>query len=308
MSDTKVISLPENGGSGSVPAWLPFLSGNGGWGGNLGGFGGGILGFFLGLLFGNNGFGGGLFGGNRNGAAGAAYLGNMISNDNGRELLMQAVTASGERSTDAIRQLATTLNQDFNQVNSAVQAISTQLCTIASNQGMSTLQVINAIQSGNASLGAQLCQGLAGVQATLERISADDKLAICQQTNTLQNGANANTLSILGKLDAIEDARKDREINALNAKVSRLESEKFSTGLVQNAVAPVLGQLANLANEVEAIKRCQPATITLPNNTYTAVPTIVANAGADFIASYWANRLSAATGGTGTTTPTTPTT
>jgi len=63
-----------------------------------------------------------------------------------------------------------------------------------------------------------------------------------------------------------------------------------------------LSSLANLSNEVEAIKRCQPPTVTLPNNQYTAVPTILATAGADFVASYWANRLSSATTTGGTTT------
>ena len=286
MSDSKVFMFPENG----------YNNGNG----FLGGWGGGILGFFLGLLFGNNGlFGNGFGGGN---GAGTAYLGNMINNDNGRELLMQAITTNGEMSRLAISQLATTLNQDFNQVNSAVQAISNSLCNIANQQGLSTLQVVNAIQSGNTALGNQLCQCCCDMRQQLAQNAAADQLAICQQTNTLQNGANANTLSILNKIDAVEDSRKDREITALTAKVAQLESQNFTTNALQQAVAPILGQIANLANDVDAIKRCQPATITLPNNVYTAVPTLLANAGADFIASYWANRTSQATSGTTTTT------
>lgn len=218
---------------------------------------------------------------------------------------MQAITTNGEMSRAAISQLATTLNQDFNQVNSAVQAINSSLCNIANQQGLTSLQVINAIQSGNTTLGNQLCQCCCEMRQQLAQNAAADQLAICQQTNTLQNGANANTQAILSKIDAVEDSRKDREITALTAKVAQLESQNFTTGALQQAVAPILGQLANLSNEVEAIKRCQPATITLPNNVYTAVPTLIANAGADFIASYWANRTSQATSGTttgGTTT------
>ena len=289
MSDSKVFMLPENG-----------YGNNGNF---LGGWGGGILGFLLGLFFGNNGGFGNGFGGGNNG--GTAYLGNMISNDNGRDLLMQAITTNGEMSRAAISQLATTLNQDFNQVNSAVQAINSSLCNIANQQGLTSLQVINAIQSGNTTLGNQLCQCCCEMRQQLAQNAAADQLAICQQTNTLQNGANANTQAILSKIDAVEDSRKDREITALTAKVAQLESQNFTTGALQQAVAPILGQLANLSNEVEAIKRCQPATITLPNNVYTAVPTLIANAGADFIASYWANRTSQATSGTttgGTTT------
>ena len=286
MSDSKVFMFPENGYNNDNSF--------------LGGWGGGILGFFLGLLFGNNGFFGNGFGGGN--AGGTAYLGNMISNDNGRDLLMQAITNNGEMSRLAISQLATTLNQDFNQVNSAIQTISSSLCNIANQQGLSTLQVVNAIQSGNTALGNQLCQCCCDMRQQLAQNAAADQLAICQQTNTLQNGANANTLSILNKIDAVEDSRKDREITALTAKVAQLESQNFTTNALQQAVAPILGQIANLANDVDAIKRCQPATITLPNNVYTAVPTLIANAGADFIASYWANRTSQATSGTTATT------
>lgn len=290
MSDSKVFMFPENG-----------YNNNGGFG--LGGWGGGILGFILGILLGNNGFfgGNGGFGGGNN--AGTAYLGNMINNDNGRDLIMQAITTNGEMSRLAISQLATTLNQDFNQVNNAIQTITSSLCNIANQQGLSTLQVVNAIQSGNTALGNQLCQCCCDMRQQLAQNAAADQLAICQQTNTLQNGANANTLSILNKIDAVEDSRKDREITALTAKVAQLESQNFTTGALQQAVAPILGQLANLSNDVESIKRCQPATITLPNNVYTAVPTLIANAGADFIASYWANRTSQATSGSTTTTP-----
>jgi phage-related tail protein len=240
-------------------------------------------------------FGNGFGGGNN---AGTAYLGNMISNDNGRDLLMQAITNNGEMSRAAISQLATTLNQDFNQVNSAVQAINNSLCNIANQQGLTSLQVINAIQSGNTALGNQLCQCCCEMRQQMAQNAAADQLAICQQTNTLQNGASANTRAILSKIDAVEDSRKDREITALTAKVAQLESQNFTTAALQQAVAPILGQLSALNQDVEAIKRCQPATITLPNNVYTAVPTLIANAGADFIASYWANRTSQATSGT----------
>lgn len=276
MSDSKVFMLPENGYNNGLLG--------------LGGWGGGILGFILGILLGNNGwFGGNGFGGGN--AGGTAYLGNMISNDNGRDLLMQAITTNGEMSRLAISQLATTLNQDFNQVNSAVQTISNSLCSIANQQGLSTLQVVNAIQAGNTALANQLCQCCCDMRQQMAQNAAADQLAICQQTNTLLN-----------KIDQVEDSRKDREISALTAKVAQLESQNFTTGALQQAVAPILGQLANLSNDVDSIKRCQPATITLPNNIYTAVPTLIANAGADFIASYWANRTSQATSGTTTTT------
>lgn len=289
MTDTKVFSFPENGNNNDLATLLALNGNRGGFGGT--GWGGGILGFLLGLFFGNGGFGGwgnGGFGNN----GGAGFLANQINNDNGRDLLMQAITNSGEASRSAITQLATTLNQDFNLVNSGVQAINSAICSLASQNGMSTLQIINALQSGNSDLRTELAKAVGSFQ-----------LSDCQQTNTLVNTGNSNTNAILSKLDAIEDSRKDREITALTAKIAQLESQNFTTGVVQQAVAPILGQLSAIGSEVDSIKRCQPPTITLPLNQYTAVPTLLANGAVDFISSYWANRLTSAT-----TTPDTTTT
>lgn len=88
MADTKVFSFPDNGNNGGG-----LFDGNGGWGG-------GILGFLLGLMFGNGGWGGfGNWGGNN---GGAGFLSNQMNNDNGRDLLMQAITSQGEQSRQAM--------------------------------------------------------------------------------------------------------------------------------------------------------------------------------------------------------------
>lgn len=282
---TEVISIPENGagGSNTVPAWYPAMM-NGGLGGGLGlgGWGGGILGFLIGLMFGNNGFGGGLFGGGyRNNAAGTAYLGNMISNDNGRDLLMQAINNSGERSTQAVQQLSTMIGQDFNLVNGAVQNLQTALNQVANAQGINALQVINAIQAGNASLASQfaqcccenrlgMCQqtnainqGFAGVQQSIAAKSAADQLSTCQQTYALTDTMNRNYLALDNKIDAMESSRKDRELAAKDAEIATLKSQNFTAGIVQQAVAPINAQLAGLAKEVDDIKCKQPSTVSV---------------------------------------------
>lgn len=106
MSDSKVFMFPENNGYGN----------NGGLG--LGGWGGGILGFILGILLGNGGFFGNGFGG-FGGGAGAGFLANQLNNDQGRDLIMNAING-----TDSdIRLLATTLNADVNQVTDAIHSV-----------------------------------------------------------------------------------------------------------------------------------------------------------------------------------------
>ena len=302
----EIYSIPDgnaNSGVGNIPFSIPI----GGFGNNGGFFGGNGLGNDIGGLitlaivasiFGWNNGGGFGFGGNGgNGAAG--FLSNQISNDTGRELIMQAITNQGEASRTATQTLSTMLGQDFNLVNTSIQGIQNALNTIAANQGMNALQVINAIQSGNASLGAQfqqsccqnqlaMCQqtntiqqglnanavaaqqGFAGVQQSIAAKSAADQLALCQQTYSLNDTMNRNYLALDNKIDALESNRKDREITALTAENAQLKSQNFTAGVVQQAVAPLNAQLAGLAKEVDDIK-CQ-----MPNTVNVQYPNLVA--------------------------------
>ena len=262
MSESKTFILPDGQGGGSMmpllaslcqqrgidPNMLLAMKNNNGFGGEGGWFMWVIFLFFL-MGWGGNGFGFGF--GNQNG-----NLPNLINNDAGRELMMSAIQGNG----NAIGQLATTLNCDINQVHSALQALATQLQGVGNQVGMSGMQVINAIQSGNAQLASQLAQ-----------CCCDNKMAICQQTNTLQstiNGvgnamergfsdnafriqtlacdlktsANDNTRAILGKLDQIEDNRKDREIASLTAQLTASQSRAER----QSELQPIYKALADI--------------------------------------------------------------
>lgn len=276
----EIYQIPDGSSNSGIPFSIP-VGGNGGLFGN----GGNTIGELIGLaivasIFGwnNNGFG---FGGGNNGGAG--FLSNQLNNDSGRELIMNAITSQGEAQRTAIQTLATTLGQDFNLVNGAVMNIQNALNQVANAQGINALQVINAIQSGNASLASQfqqcccqnqlaMCQqtntlqstmanGFSGVQQSIAAKSAADQLSVCQQTYALTDTMNRNYIALDNKLDAMESGRKDREITALTAKVAQLESQNFTSGVVQQAVAPVLGQIAGLAKEVDDIKCKLPNTI-----------------------------------------------
>lgn len=276
----EIYQIPEN--NGNIPFSIPVGGGNGM-------FGNGqtnlmdLFGFaIVASMFPN------LFGG-RYGNIGGCGMNN--------DLVMQAVTSQGEASRTAIQTLASSVGQDFNILNGAVMNVQNMLSNLALQNAVSVPQLINAIQAGDTSLGTQLQQCCCQTQRAIEAKAAADQLAMCQQTQAITDTMNRNYLALDNKIDALESSRKDREITALTAKLAQVESQNFTVGAIQQAVSPILGQLAAIGQEVEAIKRCQPPTITLPNNQYTAVPTLFATAGADFIASYWANRLSGATDG-----------
>lgn len=274
--------IPD-GQSGIPVGALPFLNNNNGGflGGN--GLGAGLVGFLIGALI-NNG-NGGLFGGGNN---------NQMS-----DLVIQAVNNNGDRTSAAINQLSTMLGQDFTQVYGAVQTLSQGINQIANAQGLNFAQVINALQSGNASIITQLQQCCCNMR---EAISA--------QTNILQQGANQNTQAILGELRAMQTQALQDKLDAERAKNTQLAGELSQVQqngvigqMIANAVNPLAIQLQGIRGEVDAIKRCQPATITLPNNSMTAVPTIWANGVADYIVDKIGAALAPTT--TPTTTPVT---
>ena len=282
----EIIQLPESGatsGMGNIPFSIPI----GGNGGGLFGNGQNTIGELIGLAIvasifgwnGNGGFGG--FGGGHNGAAG--FLSNQINNDAGRELIMQAVTSQGEQSRTAVQTLSTMLGQDFNLVNTQIQGIQNALNQVANTQGMNALQVINAIQAGNANLASQfskcccdnqlaMCQQTNALQQSINGVgqqvaakAASDQLAMCQQTYALTDTMNRNYLNLDNKIDALESSRKDRELAAKDAEIATLKSQNFTAGIVQQAVAPL-----SLSKEVDDIK-CK-----LPNTVSVQYPNLVA--------------------------------
>jgi len=252
--------------SASVPAWLAANNG-GGLFGNGNGWGGGILGFLLGLFFGNGwgGFGSG-FGGYGAGS-GAGFLSNQINNDSGRELLMNAITSQGEASRAATQNLATTLGQDFNLVNSGVQGIRDAIAALSAQTGMSGLQIINAIQSGNSALASQFAQCCCENKLLVTTQGYESQIATLNQTNALGSAISSGDQKIV---DAISDlktttinefcAARERdmqsEINTKNEIISTLKGQIDNanqtaaiTGYVNSVVAPLQSKVDQIASK-----------------------------------------------------------
>ena len=141
------------GGDGSWFLWIIFL-------------------FFLFPLFGRNGWGND---GGNGGGYGVAGIPNLINNDAGRELLMSAIQGKGQ----AINNLATNLNCSIGQVQNAINGVMSQVQQVGNQVGQSSMQIINAIQQGNCQIAQQIAS-----------CCCENRLAICQQTNTLQNAIN----------------------------------------------------------------------------------------------------------------------
>ena len=257
---------------------------------NNGGFGNGnwIWILFLILLFGRNGFSG--YGDN---VAGTGYLSNQITNTAGRDLLMQAITGNGT----AVQNLASSLNCDINSIKCAINGVQSSICQVGNQVGMSGQQIINAIQQGNMGLMQQIAQcccdnkllvtnmgyesQIRDLQNTAQVTGRIDYLTnsvtqgfnstayeTAQQTCALQNGMRDQTQTILNKLDAIEDSRKDRQIADLTAQLTAATSR-----------AERAAELAPITKALSDIQCKQPNTVTVPYQPFVTVPNCIAYQG-----------------------------
>ena len=193
MSDTKIFSLDNGVCGGGMAPLLASLCQNRGVDPNLmaalmnnnrnGWDGIGAWWIIILLIFGWGGFGNG-FGGGFNGrgtAQGLADLGNLVNNDAGRDLIMQAIQGNAT----AISQLASTVHCDVNALQGAIQNVSTQMCNLGNTLGLGQRDIIAATQNGNTTIMSKLCD-----------CCCENRLAICQQTHTLQSAINTVNTSM----------------------------------------------------------------------------------------------------------------
>lgn len=283
----EIYQLPENGGNagmGNIPFSIPI----GGMNNGLFGNGNNTIGDLIGLaivasIFGWGGNGWGGFGGNNMGGAG--FISNQLNNDSGRELIMNAITSQGEASRSAIQNLATMLGQDYATVNSAIQGVQNSLNQVANAQGMSTLQVINAIQSGNGQLANQFQQCCCENKLLVTRQGYESQIATLNQTNQLGSQADRNANSILNAINAQTVAMdnqfcalKEREMQAkidtqadiitqLRGQIDNANQTAQITNYVNAVVAPLQKEVTEIANKMPNTVPVQWPQLTAVNTT-----------------------------------------
>lgn len=272
---SEIYQLPDNGNNNgtNIPFSIPI-----GFGGYGNGFGNGFGSFnsiadLFGLAiiasmfgWGNGGFGGG-FGNWGNGAGQLGFLSNQLNNDSGRELIMNAITSQGEASRSAIQTLSTMLGQDFNLTNAGIQAAQNTLNQIANAQGMSTLQLINAVQSGDAALTSTLQNCCCQTQKQIMEQGYQSQIATLNQTNQLGSQADRNTNSLLNAINAQTVAMNDqfcqaRErdmqakidtqadiITQLRGQIDNASQTNQIIGYVNSVIAPLQKTVTQIADK-----------------------------------------------------------
>ena len=266
-----------NKGNMDPAALMAMMNNNYGFGGNGAWWIWIILLFFCWGGFGGTGFG--------RGASDASRLASELNTDANTNLLMQAINGNKE----AISSLSNTLNCDFNSVTAALNNINSGVSKISCDVKLSGCEVINAITSGNAALASKLAECCCNTQRSIDSVNLnltkmgyEDQLAMCNQTNTLVNTMNQNTLSlrdsnlantqaILQKIDNFENIyRQDKmdrltsENLALKGQISQANQNQYIAATVQANTAPIVNRLNSLQSDVDGIKCKLPNTVSVP--------------------------------------------
>ena len=140
--------------------------GGSGWGDGEGGF----LWILLVLLLGGGAWGNGWGGGGRGGATGGAAesVDRAVAQARADGLSDQVVIDAVHGNANAISQLASTLNCSVSAIQNAICGIDKSILQVSNQVGMSSTQIINAIQAGN----CQITQAIADCLSFMHRQAA----------------------------------------------------------------------------------------------------------------------------------------
>lgn len=291
MDDSKIFMFPDGGTkqTSDINSLLPLLMMNGG--GMNGGWMWIIFLFFLYPLMRN----GGLFGNagaNGNGCLGP--LANMVNNNDGRDLLMQAINGNGA----ATQRLASMFGTKVDMIQAAINGVSNSVAQVGCKIDSSTGALLNAGTQNTMTLAQQLAtcccnlknaitdsahqsqletlrqtdaikESVCGVGSAVTRGFADVGYALRDQTCNLDKSIDGVGNRIIAKLDASEKAAMQDKINALQTQLTT----EHQSGVIAQQIAAAVNPIAAAVQE---IKCAQPQTVTVPYQPFQAIPNCVA--------------------------------
>lgn len=263
MDDSKIFMFPDGGTSktsNDVNSLLPLLMCNGG-------FGGGnwiwiIFLFFLYPLMRN----GGLFGNfGQNGAGCLGPLANMVNNNDGRDLLMQAINGNGA----ATQRLATMFGTKVDMIQAAIAQVNNGITQVGCKIDSSTGALLNAGTQNTMTLANQLATCCCNLKSAITEGNYQNQIATIQQTDAIKQsvGDVGNTVTrgfsdmgyalrdqtcnidksidvvgdrIIAKLDASEKSAMQDKINALQTQLTT----EHQSGVIAQQIAAAVNPIA----------------------------------------------------------------
>ena len=202
-----------------------------------------------------------------------------LNTNQGNTLLMNAIQGNAT----SIKELASVIGCNHNAVQCAINGVQAAIANVGNQVGMSSANIINAINNGDMNLSNTLQSCCCDVKQLVTTQGYENRINNLQQSQLIQNGfsqvgyasaeqtcaikqaINDQTLSVLQKLDQQEDARKDRKIADLTAQLASV-----------NARAERQAELAPIVQKLNDIACKQPTTYNVPYQPFVAVPNCVA--------------------------------
>jgi hypothetical protein len=182
--------------------------------------------------------------------------------------LLQAINGNA----NAVGQLATTLHCDVNQIQAT-------LCSISNAVGLSGQQIINAVQSGNATIASQIASCCCDVKGAITTQGYENRLATLDQTATLAGKIDAQTTLINDKFCQLEMREMQNKIDALRDEKRALQnntSQRAQNEYIATSLYPINTALTELRADFDCFKSHLPETVSVPYSPITAVPNCVA--------------------------------
>ena len=194
---------------------------------------------------------GGIFGDN-NGNCSSAFVSSQLG---------QAIAGNA----NAINNLSTHLDCSIGQVQTGIAAVQNAVQNVANQTGMSAMQIINAVNSGDSAITSALqsccCEIKTAVNTGFGNLAYENAAQFCQ---TRQAAAD-NTNRIIAKIDAVQDEAKNNKIAELTAQLTAANSRAER----QAELAPIYKQLNDIACK-------QPKTETVYAPSVATIPQCVA--------------------------------
>lgn len=247
------------------------LANNGNNRGNNGSFGVNSVGDLIGLIIAAGIFGGGngngLFGGGNN-------------NNAEREMLLQAINRNGSD----IATLAASFNCTSGQLTAAINGLAGLIAQMQGTIGLSSQQIINAVQSGNASVINQMCnccceirqaiaesnylteRGFCNTNQIISKGFSDLGYATRDQTCAIEKAIEASTSRVLEGQRAAEMRELQRDLNQRDRELAQRDviiNNYQQTQTFGAMLQPLSNAIGHLQNDVDGIKCKLPKTETI---------------------------------------------
>jgi hypothetical protein len=193
-------------------------------------------------------------------------------------MLMSAIQRNGVD----LSQLAQSLNCSIGQVNNAVAQVASQICQLTGQVGLSSQQIINSIQAGNASLASQLCSCCCDVKQLISESNYLTERGFCNTNQILAKGFSdlgyatrdqtcSIEKSIASSTQQILEGQRAAELRAMQDKMDALREKNAQQAVMLNnaqqtsqfaaMLAPIQADLAELkCNQVPVKKIACPET------------------------------------------------